>query len=148
MEERRRYIRWMVPAKIYERWDIPTKVNYIVEDTKVRSEAICRDINTMGMKLSLNEELAKGVVLEMKIDVPGEKMPIFARAEVVWHREVEEEAKRYFEVGLYFINIKDSDKERIYTFVFEWGFDEVSSRWWKGCDEKGGERRWKRGGSL
>ena len=134
MEERRRYIRWKVPAKIYERWDIPTKVNYRVEDTKVRSEAICKDINTMGMKLSLNEELAKGAVLEMKIDVPGEKMPIFARADVAWYREIEEEGEKCFEVGLYFTNIKDSDKERIYTFVFEWGSDEISSRWWQGCD--------------
>lgn len=150
MEEKRRYVRWKVPAKIYERWDIPTRVNYIVEDTKVRSEALCRDINTMGMKLSLNEELAKGVVLEMKIDVPGEKAPIFARGEVAWHREVEEEGKRFFEVGLHFTKIKDSDKERIYTFVFEWGFDEVSSRWWQGSEgtsktkseEEGGERRW------
>ena len=134
MEERRRYIRWKVPAKIYERWDIPTKVNYRVEETKIRSEALCRDINTMGLRLSLNEELGKGTVLEMNIDIPGEKAPIFVSGEVAWQREVEEEGKRFFEVGLHFTTIKDSDKERIYTFVFEWGFDEVSSRWWQGFE--------------
>lgn len=131
MVERRRNIRWKVPAKIYERWDIPTKVSYKVGGAKESSEGLCRDINTMGMRLSLNEELGKGAVLEMKIDIPGEKAPISVRGEIAWHEEVKEEGKKYFEAGLYFTNIKDSDKERISTFVFEWGFNGVSSRWWQ-----------------
>ncbi len=139
MEEKRRYIRWKVPTNTYEKWGIPTKVDYKVEHAEVCNEALCQDISTMGMKLSLNEGLEKGTVLEMKIDIPSEKVPIFARGKVTWQREVEEEKKRYFEAGIYFTTIKDSDKERIYAFVYEWGSDEVRGRWWEGFEQKRGQ---------
>ena len=132
MEEKRRYIRWKVPANAYEKWDIPTKVKYKIEHAGVGKEALCRDISMMGMKLSLSEGVREGTVLEMKIDIPGEKEPILVRGEVAWQREVGKEKKRYFEAGIYFIGIKDADKAKIYAFVYEWGPDEVRGRWWKG----------------
>ncbi|MBL7084960.1 MAG: PilZ domain-containing protein [Candidatus Omnitrophica bacterium] len=138
MEEKRRHIRWQVPAKIHQDWDIPTKVHYRLEPSKVRSEALCKDITTMGMKLSLNRELFKGAVLELKISLPDYIRPLFVRGEVAWHRELEEE--KYFEAGICFTKIKDSDKQRIYNFVFDLGQDEVANRWWEGF-EKIGEMR-------
>ena len=137
MEEKRKYIRWKVPAKIFEDWDIPTKVNYRIAYSIVKGEALCRDIATMGMKLRLNKQLLMGTALTLKIDLPDYPRPVFVQGEISWHKEVEEQGKRYYEVGVRFSKIKDSDKQRIYNFVFDLGQDEVANRWWKGFGKIG-----------
>jgi len=133
MEEQRRYIRWKVPAKIYEDWDISTKVNYRIEESNMKGEALCKDIATTGMRLCLNKRLLMGTALALKIDLPDYPRPLFAQGEIVWHREVEE-GKEYFEAGVCFTKIKDSDKQRIYNFVFDWGQDELVNLWWQGFE--------------
>ena len=135
MEEKRRYIRWKVPTKIYEDWDISTKVNYRIEESNIKGEALCKDIATTGMRLCLNKRLLMGTALALKIDLPDYPRPLFAQGEIVWHREVEEQEKKYYEAGLRFTKIKDADKTRIYSFVFNWGQEEIARLWWAGVKD-------------
>jgi len=103
-EERRRFPREPVSVEVGVRhsgWPL----------TKVRS----LDITVRGIRLFLPEELPKDKVMELEINVP--LLPIITRGKVVWINKVETKEGKFFQAGMEFTEIKQTDKARIETFT-------------------------------
>ncbi|MBU0759920.1 MAG: PilZ domain-containing protein [Candidatus Omnitrophica bacterium] len=70
------------------------------------------DISASGMRLIMREEMNVGQNIELKIIIPYDTRPIFARGEIIWKREFLLETK-VFHIGVRFIKIDSSDVLRL-----------------------------------
>jgi len=73
------------------------------------------DISEAGIRLFLSEELPKGKVMELEINLPFP--PVIARGEVMWTKEVETKEGKFFQTGIDFTEMKPADKAKIEAFV-------------------------------
>jgi len=87
------------------------EVNYSVEKAPhLKNTCKSIDISMGGMKLLVDEKLAAGSVLDLKITLPGSKRTAEVEGEVVWCEELEQldpSGKRLFHTGIKFSSIKN-----------------------------------------
>lgn len=104
MQERRKLSRWQVNKKAKIKLD------------GALSEVACqiKDINFKGMQVILNLKLALDTYVKFDLTL-SEGVSIRAKAWVAWHKQVE----GYNTYGLYFTDLLDPDKEKIYKFVYD-----------------------------
>ena len=112
MEEKRKYVRL----------DASIKVSYrILKGPEVRHEALSRNIGGGGIRFPVEERLKKDSLLELEIDLPNGAGPIEALGQVVWREELltkGEGKKEHFDVGMKFVRINPSDRERLLKYVY------------------------------
>lgn len=74
-----------------------------------------------GMCLPLNQKMKKGTLLELNLNMPPEKEPFFALAEVVWQfpDPISKEGKVYYETGIEFLRLSLKDKMRIIRYIYK-----------------------------
>lgn len=68
------------------------------------------DISEGGIGLLLDEKLSKGLILRLKLAVPGAKKMVEAQGEVVWTNDVDDKdpsGRRFFRTGIKFVAIKE-----------------------------------------
>ena len=78
-----------------------------------------RDISAGGLCLNMDEELAIGDRLQIRMELPSKKI-IDAQGKVVWIREFGLDSrgeKRTYDTGIEFTAIRDEDREEINKFV-------------------------------
>ena len=75
------------------------------------------DISKGGIRLLLPEDL-KDKVIQLMIYLPSHR-PISAKGKAVWIKERETEEGRFFETGIEFTKLEQSDKAAIETFINE-----------------------------
>jgi len=105
-EERRRFRREVISVGVvirYNDWSL----------TGIKS----LDISVSGIRLTLEEEIPQGKVVNLEINVPSP--PVVARGRVVWTRREETKEGKFFQAGIEFIEIKQTDKVRIETYTKE-----------------------------
>lgn len=125
MQDRRRITRWQI--------DRPAQIK--LEGAEVFAEVKVLDINFKGIQISLKIKLPKDTFLNLKI-VLSEEFSLDAEAWMVWQKTVD----GHNIYGLYFSKISDSDKEKIYKFVYNNFPQAITKQWWQGLTEtKGGE---------
>lgn len=74
------------------------------------------DISGGGLGMVTDQRLQEGEVVELEIMVPGDDIPIFARAEVTWTSRNKEIEGKYSN-GLCLTKIHSSDKRRLLSFI-------------------------------
>lgn len=72
------------------------------------------DISWGGMGLLSPEELPKGEVMDLEMDLPGS--PVNARGQVAWTKEVETEEGKCFQIGIQFTEVEPEHKARLDAF--------------------------------
>lgn len=74
-----------------------------------------------GMCLPLSQKMKKGTLLELNLNMPPEKEPFFALAEVVWQSPdpISKEGKAYYETGIEFLRLGLKDKMRIIRYIYK-----------------------------
>lgn len=103
------------------RTDITAEVIYnILGEPEAKHKCRSNDISGSGIRLIIDEKLAKGVILEMEINIP-ELEPIFTRGEVVWVGEISlrEDDKGPFAAGVRFIDIEPADQKRLLEYLYK-----------------------------
>jgi c-di-GMP-binding flagellar brake protein YcgR len=78
-----------------------------------------RDISAGGLCLNMDEELAIGDRLQIRMELPSKKI-IDAQGKVVWIKEFGIDSrgeKRTYDTGIEFTAIRDEDREEINKFV-------------------------------
>lgn len=115
MQERRKLPRWQI-----------SRQGTIKLEGAV-SEATCqvKDINFKGMQIILNIKLALDSYVRFHLAFSKE-CSLDVEAWVAWHKQIE--GRNIY--GLYFTKLKDTDKERIYKFVYNNIPKEISKSWW------------------
>ena len=95
-------------------------VKYAVIDAENADKASgVRNISAGGIAIFAKEAIAMDTTLSLSISLP-DKTDFGAKAKVVWSEEIkvswDEDIK--YELGVEFIDIKESDRERILKYVF------------------------------
>jgi uncharacterized protein (TIGR02266 family) len=78
---------------------------------------ITSNVSSSGMFLFTQEPFAVGSDLKMSFTLPGDDKAITVRATVIWVRQSRQAADRQAGMGVHFVEIDESDRERIRRFV-------------------------------
>ena len=103
------------------------EVIYIIKNrpnSKKESQTI--DISEGGMKLLLDEKLAKGLILDLIIELPDSKRTAEVECEVVWSEDVKEKdasGRRLFHSGIMFCAIKEPSGRDLINYIRSLLFD-------------------------
>jgi c-di-GMP-binding flagellar brake protein YcgR len=115
MREKRRYVRA----------NGLVLVNYKIPNLEIEGKSSAYDVSGGGLRITVNQKLELGTLIEMEIYLPGSSQPILAKGEVVWTQRLQEkidaplaEEKKYFYVGIKFNVIDENSKNRIINYVF------------------------------
>lgn len=111
MEEKRRFIRLDVGV------DVKWKKLY---DEIFDGTSINKDISEGGICLIIEEKLQIGDRLQLEIGLPSKKN-ITAVGKVAWVSEygvIYDNHKRNYDTGVEFMEIEETDRQEISTFVF------------------------------
>lgn len=78
------------------------------------------NISSGGMKLMVDEKLAVGTIIDLKINAPDTKKIIKVEGEVVWTKEAEgldPSGKRFFHSGIKFVGIREPSGMHLSNYV-------------------------------
>lgn len=124
MFNRRQVARWQT--------DLPAKVR--LEGEATFADCTLSDIGFKGCRIVLPEALPRDEYFKLSIVLSGD-CTLNIEAWVAWHKIVD----GHNIYGIYFSKIKDSDKEKIYTFIRDVSLEQINRQWWGSPQEKGGE---------
>lgn len=117
------------------RWQAGTPAKIKLERSDNIFECTLKDISLLGMKISMDQKLSLDTFQRIRFFLSDDCV-LDLEVWVVWHKAVEE--LNFY--GLYFTQIQDPDKEKIYQFMRRNFPQEINKHWWKGySEEKGGE---------
>lgn len=107
MTERRKFLRF------------ETALNALCELAKGahKDHSKVKNISKEGALLLLERPLKEGEELDLSMDVPGDNVPIFASCEVAWQKPRFKD-DRYYETGVRFKRIDNSDKGRLLEYIY------------------------------
>ena len=103
MQEKRKFLRF----------GISVDMKYKIPHRGIEGLAHSSDVSREGVGCYIGERLPVGVRVLLEIDIPGEMIPIFARGEVVWCKELVVGKEANFNGGMKIIKIDSSDKSRL-----------------------------------
>ena len=109
MEEHRKYVRITESLKIGYK---------VVNPITGPGECLSKEISAGGIRLSVQQRLAPGDILELEISLSRSSKPIRATGEVVWVNEIEGFNLQYM-IGIKFIKINPSEGSKIYNYIWE-----------------------------
>jgi hypothetical protein len=106
----------MVPheRRKFERWNISTRAKIRLRGAVADIDCVIHDINFYGAKISSKRRLSVDTCLDLKIALSDEYV-LDVGAWVAWHKAIE----KINIYAVYFSRISDSDKKKIYKFVYK-----------------------------
>ena len=104
MDEKRRYMRF----------DTSLDLECV---SPVAAAVTSKNISREGLCFSTDKAFSVGSLLDIKLNVPGDNVPVFAQAEVAWSREFSQGVGN-FDTGARFIKITGLDRSRLLEFVY------------------------------
>lgn len=108
----------MQEVRKFMRFNCSVRVNYeTVDEYAHPKDAYTRDISRGGLGLILGEALPAQSKIKLHIQIPREKEPIEAVAEVIWVRKDIE--KNIVHTGLRFIKISPHSKSILLEHAYE-----------------------------
>lgn len=117
--------------RLLNRWPIHWPAKIKLKDKKgnmIFDPCYINDLNFKGMQISLKETLPEDKSLSLNVILSGEFI-LDVKVKVIWHRAVASGLNAY---GLYFIELKDIDREKIFKFIYTNFSTEVIKKWWEG----------------
>lgn len=67
-----------------KRYDVPLKIDYFDPRTNLRGESLTKNISKNGLRFPVTAKIAKGTMLDMKIEDPHSNALIDSKAKVIW----------------------------------------------------------------
>lgn len=119
-KEQRNNVRWLVSR--------PIKIKLAGEDDFV--DCCLVNLNYKGLQLALGPKvIGQDQFINFSI-LLDDDFTLDVEAWIVWHKVIDN--KNHY--GFYFTRIKDSDKSRLYKFVFKYAPQELNNCWWRGIN--------------
>lgn len=119
----------MVEKRKYMRFDVPVDIEYMVTGSNLSIEGISttRNLSREGMQLVLDKDLPPGTEIEIKIRIPADAVPVYAKGVIVWNDKFEKKGEP--NVGIKFLQISPFDRNRILEHVYkEWVEKQIGLR--------------------
>ena len=106
-------------------------VKYAVEKRPHLKGCRAVDISDAGIQIMLDEKLAEGALIDLKIELPEPKRTVEVEGRVIWSREADENAasdKRMFRAGIKFYAIKEPQAAPHFADYLGSLYDEADSQ--------------------
>ncbi|MCD6539862.1 MAG: PilZ domain-containing protein [Candidatus Omnitrophica bacterium] len=116
----------MVEKRTLPRFKAPIRLEYWILSNNQKFLGLAVDISMKGMRLQGQKPLEKDEILDIFFYFPNRPAQE-AAGRVVWIRDY----SQYFQAGICFLSIKDSLKEAIFKYIFDYFPQEMQARWWK-----------------
>lgn len=110
-KERRKYTRFKKTLDV---------IYTVAKKPRLSNNGHTIDISEGGMKLLLDEKLTKGIIMDLKISIPGSPQDAEVEGEVVWCEEAshdEASGKRHFCHGIKFLAIKEPSGKHLSDYI-------------------------------
>jgi c-di-GMP-binding flagellar brake protein YcgR len=122
MDDRRRFPRWTISNRVF----------YKREGEEEERVALSKDICSNGACISLSEAVTPNTELDLKIHLGNNLEPISAKGRVVWLYPSREAKDNPFLAGVHFDYLRESEKDKIYNYAYQFRREELQKRWWQG----------------
>lgn len=108
MSEKRKFMRFTVALEI----------EYMVPGNSAPLEgiSITKNLSREGMQVNLNSKLVPGTELEIKLKIPEDPAPVYAKGDIAWIDKAE--AKTESAAGIKFTQMSPFDRNRILDHVY------------------------------
>ena len=104
MTERRRYLRFNTPL------DIQYKTLTL---NPIFGKTLAKDLSREGLRIGIKESVLPGTPLEIRMNVPGDNLPVFASGKIAWADGLE--------AGVRLTKMNPMDRTRVLEYVYsEW----------------------------
>ncbi len=102
----------------FKRFDAYMSVRYKSgEPRKLVGISLSKDLSREGIKLTTNEGMNAGTMLDLEIDIPDDPKPVYSTAEVIWSKKIGGDEKNY-EHGVKFLMMDPVDKFRVLDYAY------------------------------
>ena len=102
----------------FMRFDTTMDGSYEVIKGEGKGNSEVRNLSREGIQVMVDRELEKGAEVGLHLNVPGDNIPIFACAQVAWHKKVGSQENRPYAIGMKFTKIDRFDKARLLDYVY------------------------------
>ncbi|MCM8827599.1 MAG: PilZ domain-containing protein [Candidatus Omnitrophica bacterium] len=94
-------------------------VNYSKELNGQYDIGVTINISANGICAVIDDKLAEGTILYLKIFLPHYKLPILAKGRVMWVKEMGRKEYKgiHYKLGIEFIEINEADAQNIANYV-------------------------------
>jgi len=83
-----------------------------------KSKCQLKDFSREGLRMSSEDSLERGSLLELEMQIPGDNLPVYAFGEVAWSERMNESS---FDSGVKITKIERFDRARLLDYVYnEW----------------------------
>lgn len=108
----------MSEKRKFMRFEVAIEVEYMVPGNGAPLEGISltRNLSREGMQAALNSKLIPGTELEIKLKIPGDAAPVYAKGDIAWIDKAE--AKTETAAGIKFTQMSPFDRNRVLDHVY------------------------------
>ena len=108
----------MSEKRKFMRFEVAIEIEYMVpgNGTPLEGISITRNLSREGMQANLNSKLIPGTELEIKLRIPGDPAPVYAKGDIAWIDKAE--AKTESAAGIKFTQVSPFDRNRILDHVY------------------------------
>ena len=108
MQERRRYVRLNIALEIT--YSLPGAA-------EIQYKTFTKDISPNGARFTIEKEMPKGSVVDLKIKIPTADQIIPVKAKIVWFRKDSQADKNTYDCGLEFISIPQDSTTIFFQYL-------------------------------
>ena len=102
----------MVERRKYKRFMATLDVEYCaLTQNPIFGKALAKDLSREGIRFDLKEAVPAGTMVEMRMNVPGDNLPVFATGKIAWMDGLD--------VGVKLTKINHVDRARILEYVYQ-----------------------------
>jgi len=108
----------MSEKRKFMRFEVAIEVEYMVPGNGAPLEgiSITKNLSREGMQTNLNSKLVPGTELEIKLRIPEDPAPVYAKGDIAWIDKAE--AKTESSAGIKFTQMSPFDRNRVLDHVY------------------------------
>ena len=97
-----------------QRFTTPLEVEYrTLNQNPIFGSVYSSDISKGGLAFTSHEMIREGTHVELRMNVPGDNVPVFATGTVSWSKG--------HKTGIKLVRMKHSDQEKVFEYIYrEW----------------------------
>lgn len=111
----------MSEKRKFMRFEVSLEIEYMVpgNGTPIEGISVTKNLSREGMQTSLNSKIVPGTELEIKLRIPGDIVPVYAKGDLTWIDKAEEKSEALG--GIKLTQISPFDRNRVLDYVYkEW----------------------------
>ncbi|MFH0771586.1 MAG: PilZ domain-containing protein [Candidatus Omnitrophota bacterium] len=109
----------MSEKRKFMRFEASLEIEYMVpgNGAPIEGISITKNLSREGMQTSLSSKIVPGTEIEIKLEIPGDIVPVYAKGDLVWIDKAEEKSEALG--GIKLTQISPFDRNRVLDYVYK-----------------------------